>query len=116
MVAKVASEPRRPAVWTINSRTRWPSDYTFAALSQPNQSAFDDPLEHLVHELLLVRTEELTGSQLAAFVDGWSSLLDLVRRTDLILPNATDEVVEAIADVVERIRAAQSKVLDDGTG
>ena len=87
-----------------------------APLSDSESEVSVDPLELLVRELLLERTESLEGPQLAAFVDGWSSLLDLVRRTDLLLPGAAPELVDAVAEIVEGIRAAQTKVLDDGTG
>jgi hypothetical protein len=75
----------------------------------------DDHLDLLVRELLLERTDGLSGPQLAAFVDGWSSLLDLVRRTDLVLPGAPPELESAIDDLVGRIRAAQARVLEDSS-
>jgi hypothetical protein len=71
----------------------------------------DDSLDLLVRELLLARTEGLDGPRLAAFVDGWSSLLDLVRRTDLLLPQASQEVAQAVSELVLRIRDAQDRVL-----
>ena len=76
----------------------------------------ESALDTLVQELLLERTEGLSGAQLAAFVDGWSSLLDLIRRTQLTLPGADPSVHEAVAEIVTNIRAAQARVLDDGTG
>jgi hypothetical protein len=76
----------------------------------------DEALETLVGELLLERTERLDALQLAAYVDGWTGLLDLLRRTSLILPRAEPELHDAVAEVVERIRAASSRALDDGSG
>ena len=73
-------------------------------------------LEILVRELLLERTRDMDPPQLAAYIDGWSSLLDLVRRTRLTLPRADDDIHAAVAEMVERIRAAQSAALEDGTG
>jgi hypothetical protein len=73
-------------------------------------------IDTLVRELLLDRTAGLGAAELAAFIDGWSSLLDLVRRTHLTLPGADADVAAAIAELVEHIRAAQARVLDDGTG
>ena len=73
-------------------------------------------LETLVHALLIERTEGLGAAQLAAYIDGWSSLLDLVRRSQLLLPHATPEDHARIAELVERIRAATATALDDGTG
>ncbi len=85
-------------------------------LSEIEPTVKFESLELLVQELLLQRTEGLEGLQLAAFIDGWSSLLDLVRRTDLIVPEARPDVADALALLVERVRAAQAAVLDDGTG
>jgi len=76
----------------------------------------DQSLHLLVRELLLERTQHLSGPQTAAFIDGWSSMLDLLRRTDLLLPRASGELHAAIAGIVEHIRQAQLEVLDDGTG
>jgi hypothetical protein len=73
----------------------------------------EEAVDMLVHELLLERTRGLSGAQLAAFVDGWSSLLDLVRRTDLLLPGAGPELIAAITDLVARIQDSQRRVLDD---
>ncbi|TPV94791.1 MAG: hypothetical protein B7733_13340 [Myxococcales bacterium FL481] len=70
-------------------------------------------LDLLVRELLLARTEELSSPQLAAFVAGWSSALDLVARTDLTLPGASNELHQAIHRVVNEIRAAQRNALAD---
>jgi hypothetical protein len=76
----------------------------------------DEALETLVGELLLERSEKLDGARLAAYLDGWSALLDLLRRTQLILPRAEPELHDALAEVVERIRAAMAGALDDGSG
>ena len=73
-----------------------------------------DNLELLVKELLLARTDGLEPARLAAFVDGWSSLLELIGRTDLTVPGAPEEVRASIADLVAAIRHAQSRVLDEG--
>ena len=67
----------------------------------------------LVQELLLGRTEGLSGPALAAFIDGWSSLLSLVRRTDLCLPDSPPEIHEAIAELVAHIEKAQAEVVGD---
>jgi len=45
-----------------------------------------DALELLVRELLMARTEGLPAPALAAFVSGWTSVLELLRRTDLTMP------------------------------
>ena len=74
---------------------------------------FDDPLDEVVHELLLERTRDLDGPRLAAFVDGWGCLMKLLEQTDLLLPGAPREIVAALEQVVARIRGAQERVLDD---
>lgn len=71
------------------------------------------PLEILVRELLLHRTEGLDTPRLAAYLDGWQSLLELLQRTELLLPGERPETKEAIAAVVERIRASTAIALDD---
>ena len=72
-----------------------------------------DPLDEIVRELLLERTDGLDGPRLAAFIDGWGSLLHLLDRPGLLIPGAPPEVVEALALTVRRIRDAQSRALDD---
>jgi hypothetical protein len=72
-----------------------------------------DPLDDIVRELLLERTSGLDGPALAAFIDGWGSLLRLLDRPGLLIPGAPPELVEALASVVAHIRAAQARVLDD---
>jgi hypothetical protein len=67
----------------------------------------------LVRELLLARTDGLEARQMAAFVDGWTSVLELIRRTDLTVPDAQPALHSAIGQIVERIRAAQAIALDD---
>lgn len=79
------------------------------------QQDFDspDPLDDIVRELLLERTHELDPPRLAAFIDGWGSLLRLLDRTGLLLPGAPDELVEAFEAAVRRIRESQQRVLED---
>jgi hypothetical protein len=65
----------------------------------------------VVQQLLLGRTDELSGPQLAAFLSGWTSLLDLLKRPELCLPAATPEVHAALAELAEQIEHAQAVVL-----
>ncbi|MCA9656833.1 MAG: hypothetical protein KC486_00680 [Myxococcales bacterium] len=74
------------------------------------------PLHILVQQLLLGRTEDLSAPQLAAFVDGWSSLLDLLERTEVCLPDGSPELREGLFALVQRIRRAQEEILDDSQG
>ncbi|MFO7567800.1 MAG: hypothetical protein R6X02_34490 [Enhygromyxa sp.] len=72
-----------------------------------------DLLDDIVRELLLERSSGLDAPRLAAFIDGWGSLLRLLDRPELLLPGAPPELLEALADMVQRIRDAQERVLDD---
>ncbi|HVH99465.1 MAG TPA: hypothetical protein VM869_12170 [Enhygromyxa sp.] len=72
-----------------------------------------DLLDDIVRELLLERTAGLDAPRLAAFIDGWGSLLRLLDRPELVLPGAPPELVEALAATVQRVRDAQARVLDD---
>jgi hypothetical protein len=82
--------------------------------SQPEPSPTS--LTALVQQLLLGRLDGLSGSQVAAFILGWSAMLDLLRRTDLTAPDATDEVRAAIDAVVVRIERAQAAALEEPAG
>jgi hypothetical protein len=77
------------------------------------EQSTDPPLVEIVRELLLERTEGLDPARLAAFIDGWGSLLRLLDRPELVIPGAPPELVEALAALVTRIRAAQDQALDD---
>lgn len=72
-----------------------------------------DQLERLVKQRLMERTDGLSPAALSAFVDGWVSLLEVLRRHDLTLPEASPEVRDAVTAIVERIAAAQAQVLDE---
>lgn len=67
----------------------------------------------LIQQLLLGRTEGLTASQLAAFLSGWTSLLDLLKRPDVCLPDAAPEVHEALRSLAREIERAQAEILSD---
>ena len=72
-----------------------------------------DPLDDVVRELLLERTRGLDGPRTAAFIDGWGSLMKLMRRVDLLMPAAPPEVLAALEAILRRIRQAQDRVLED---
>jgi len=71
------------------------------------------PLHIVVQQLLLGRTEGLAPQQLAAFISGWTSLLDLLKRPELCLPEAPAEVQAALIELVDAIERAQDTVLGD---
>lgn len=72
-----------------------------------------DPLDDIVRELLLERTRDLDGPRLAAFIDGWGSLLRLLDHTALLMPGAPGELTAAFEATIQRVRDAQERVLDD---
>ncbi len=71
------------------------------------------PLHRLVRQLLLAKTEDLDTRALAAYLDGWSSALSLLRRTEVCLPGASSEVERAVHAMLDEIAQAQAAVLDD---
>ena len=73
-------------------------------------------LELIVRELLLERTVDLSGPELAAFIDGWSSLLDLLGRPELLFPGGSAAQRATSEELARVIRAAQARVLTDETG
>jgi hypothetical protein len=68
-----------------------------------------------VEQFLTGRVEGLRAPQVAAFVSGWTSALELVRRTDLTIPAESDAVKAAVARLVEAIESAQRTALADPT-
>ena len=79
----------------------------------PDHGAALDPLDDIVRELLLERTVDLDAPRMAAFVDGWGSLLRLLDRTELLLPGAPQVLTEGFVAAVRRVREAQTRVLED---
>ena len=71
------------------------------------------PLRRLVHQLLLGRVSELDPEATLAFVRGWSSAFELMRRTDLTIPEAPPDVKSAVEEIVNAIEAARLRVLGD---
>jgi hypothetical protein len=67
----------------------------------------------VIRQLLLGRTEGLSAPQLAAFLSGWTSLLDLLKRPELCLPDAAPEVHDALRSLVQQIELAQAEILSD---
>jgi hypothetical protein len=71
------------------------------------------PIARLVAQYLVGRVDGLPAPQVAAFVSGWTSALELVRRTELTLPDAPDVTREEIARLCGAIEQAQRTVLAD---
>jgi len=71
------------------------------------------PLHYLVRQILLGRTEGLTGPQVAAFLSGWSSLLEVLKRPELCVPDASLEVHDALRALALQVERAQAEILAD---
>jgi hypothetical protein len=93
------------------------------ALSKPERKQPDLTLEHeapgsppvqrLIEQLLVGRLDGLDGRAVAAFLSGWSSALELIRRVDLTMPDATPEVAESIRRLVSAVDQAQCAIVAD---
>ena len=69
------------------------------------------PLALLIRQLLLGRCEELDARGVAAFVSGWCTALDVVRRMDLTMPHASPELVTLVERLVDHIDEARRGAL-----
>jgi hypothetical protein len=72
------------------------------------------PVAQLVSQYLEGRLDGLSAPGVASFVLGWTSALELVRRTDVTLPDAPDNVRQGIAQLCAAIeQATQAVVAED---
>lgn len=67
----------------------------------------------LTREFLLERSEHYSQKELVAYLDGWTTALELMQKTDLVMPGAPKELQEMLNAGVERVRQAQYLVLDE---
>lgn len=72
-----------------------------------------DALIGLVRELLLERSEHYDKGQLVAYLDGWSAVLELLQKTELVMPGAPAEQRDLVGACVERVRRAQYEALGE---
>lgn len=49
----------------------------------------------------------------AAFVYGWTSALELARRTELTMPAQPPDIRDLVAQAIEAIEASRRRVLSD---
>lgn len=71
------------------------------------------PVQRLVEQLLVGRLDGLEARAVAAFLSGWSSALELIRRVDLTMPDASPEVIDSIRRLVSAVERAQCAVVAD---
>lgn len=69
-------------------------------------------LHVLIKQLLLIRTQDFGPTQTAAFVDGWTSMLELLERVDVWRPTADQSLKHHVGELVEVVRRAQADVLE----
>lgn len=55
----------------------------------------------------------MSAPQLAAFVDGWTSLLELLKRPEVCMPDAPESERQVLVQLVEDIETAQRRALGD---
>ncbi|MCA9709653.1 MAG: hypothetical protein KDK70_27695 [Myxococcales bacterium] len=80
-------------------------------MSTPKPSSSD--LRRLVREHLLDRSEGLPPPALAAFVSGWGSALELLRRSHAALPWISAQQHQWIAALLDAVEEAARVELDD---
>jgi hypothetical protein len=70
-------------------------------------------LHVLARQLVLGYTEGFGAAQVAAFVAGWQAALELLSRTDVTMPSATEDLRRAIARLVTELDSATRAALED---
>lgn len=79
------------------------------AASNPSSPA----LRRLVREHLLERSEGLPPPSLAAFIAGWGSALQLLRRSHAELPWVSSREHQWIGDLLDAVEQASQAELED---
>lgn len=77
--------------------------------SKPSSPA----LRRLVREHLLERSDGLPPASLAAFIAGWGSALQLLRRSHAELPWVSAQEHRWIGDLIDAVEAASQAELED---
>ncbi|MCA9650437.1 MAG: hypothetical protein H6712_25240 [Myxococcales bacterium] len=80
-------------------------------MSSPDSSSA--ALRRLVREHLLERSEGMSPASLAAFIAGWGSALDLLRRSEAELPWVSPERHRWIVELIDAVEEASRVELDD---
>ena len=75
--------------------------------------SFSPALRRLVREQLLDRSDGMPPASLAAFVCGWGSALDLLRRSQAELPWVSVEQHRWVGDLIDAVTEASRAELDD---
>lgn len=72
-----------------------------------------EALAALLKELLLERSDHYSRSELVAYLDGWSAALELLEKSQLVMPGAPTQAQEFLSATVEKVRRAQYEALRD---
>ena len=70
-------------------------------------------LRRLVREHLLERSEGLPPASLAAFIAGWGSVLQLLRRSHAELPWVSPQEQRWIGELLDAVEQASAEELDE---
>ncbi len=80
----------------------------------PTSSKSSSPaLRRLVREHLLERSEGMPPASLAAFIAGWGSALQLLRRSHVELPWVSTREQQWIGDLIDTVEEASRAELED---
>lgn len=83
-------------------------------MSAPSSWKSSSPaLRRLVREHLLERSEGLPPASLAAFIAGWGSALQLLRRSHAELPWVSPQEQRSIGELLDAVEDASQAELDD---
>jgi len=86
---------------------------TSLALSSSSSKSSSPALRRLVRHHLLERSEGLPPASLAAFISGWGSALELLRRSHAELPWVSPQEHRWIGELLDAVEAASEAELDD---
>ncbi|MCX4247211.1 hypothetical protein [Paraliomyxa miuraensis] len=79
----------------------------------PSSKSSSPALRRLVREHLLERSEGLSPASLAAFIAGWGSALQLLRRSHAELPWVSPQEHRWIGDLLDAVEDATHRELED---
>lgn len=83
-------------------------------VSAPSSWKSSSPaLRRLVRQHLLERSEGLPPASLAAFIAGWGSALELLRRSHAELPWVSPQDHRSIGELLDAVEQAARAELDD---
>jgi hypothetical protein len=82
------------------------------AVRLPSSKSSSSALRRLVREHLLGRSEGLPPASLAAFISGWGSALQLLRRAHAELPWVSPQQQRWVGELIDAVEDATQGELD----